>query len=164
MTNLLSKKAKCLWTQSCQNSFEQVKAILKNAPVLVAPDFKKQFKLVIDASDIGAGAVVIQELAGVDHPVCYFSRKFNKHQKNYSTIEKETLALLLALQHFDVYLGTTYFPVLVYTDHNPLTFIDKMKNKNQRLLRWNLTLQEYDLEIKHIHGKDNVIADALSRV
>ena len=100
----------------------------------------------------------------IDHPISYFSKKFDKHQKNYSTIEKECLALILALEHFDVYLGATFHPVLVFTDHNPLTFIHRMKNKNQRLVRWSLTLQEYNLDIKHIKGKDNVIADALSRV
>ena len=75
-----------------------------------------------------------------------------------------SIALILALEHFEVYLGTTVHPVLVYTDHNPLTFIHRMKNKNQRLVRWSLTLQEYYLEIRHIKGKDNVMADALSRV
>ena len=118
----------------------------------------------MDASDIGCGAVLLQEdEEGIDHPVCYFSRKFDKHQKNYSTIEKETLALILALQHFNVYVETAHFPVIVYTDHNPLTFINKMHNKNQRLVRWSLILQEYMLDIRHIRGKDNVIADALSR-
>ena len=60
----------------------------------------------VDASDVGSGAVLLQEREdGVDHPVsCYFSYKFNCHQKYYSTCEKETLALLLALQHFRVYL------------------------------------------------------------
>ena len=101
---------------------------------------------------------------GIDHPISYFSKKFDKHQRNYSTIEKECLALILALEHFDVYLGTTVHPVLVFTDHNPLTFIHRMKNKNQRLVRWSLTLQEYNLDIRHIKGKDNVMADALSRI
>jgi len=105
------------------------KSILMSSPVLTAPDFQKQFKLTVDASDIGCGGVVTQEGDDqIDHPICYFSRKFDKHQKNYSTIEKECLALLLALQHFDIYLGTTVHPVIVYTDHNPLTFIDKMKS------------------------------------
>ena len=57
----------------------------------------------------------------------------------------------------------TMHPILVFTDHNPLTFIHKMRNKNQRLTRWSLMLQEYDVIIRHIKGKDNVIADALSR-
>ena len=72
---------------------------------------------------------------GIDHPISYFSKKFDKHQRNYSTIEKECLALILALEHFDVHLGTTVHPVLVFTDHKPLTFIYRMKNKNQRLVR-----------------------------
>ena len=89
-----------------------------------------------------------------------FSKKFDEHQRKYSTIEKEAL---LSVQHFDVYLNTTLMPVLVYTDHNPLVFLHKMRDRNQRLLRWSLTLQEYNLQMCHIKGKDNVIADALSR-
>jgi hypothetical protein len=165
LTNLLSKNQKFVWTSQSQEAFEKVKAILTNAPVLAGPDFTKPFKLVVDASDVGAGAVLVQEgKLDVDHPVCYYSKKFNKHQKNYSTVEKEALALLLALQHFEVYVSAAQRPIVVYTDHNPLTFLDKMKNKNQRLMRWSLFLQEYDVEIRHIRGKDNVIADALSRV
>ena len=73
---------------------------------------------------------------GVNHPVNYFSKKLNKHQKNYSTIEKECLSLILALQHFEVYLTSSSLPTVVFSDHNPLIFIHKLKNKNQRLLRW----------------------------
>ena len=98
---------------------------------------------------------------GVDHPVSYFSKKFNKHQKNYSTIEKECLSLSLALQHFEVYLTSSSSPTVVNSDHNPLIFI-LMKNKNQRLLRWSLLLQEYNLDIRHTKGKDDIISDALS--
>jgi len=134
------------------------------APVLVAPDFSKPFKLYVDACDVGVGGVLLQEdRQGIDHPVCYFSRKFDTHQRNYSTCEKETLALLFSLEHFDIYLRPTIAPIQVYTDHNPLVFINKMKNSNQRLLRWSLALQEYDIEIRHVKGRDNVLADALSR-
>ena len=99
-----------------------------------------------------------------DHHICSFSKKIDKHQKNYSTTEKECLSVLLTLQHFDVYLSTTVtvHPILVFTDHNPLTFLHKMKNKNQRLLRWSLILQEYNLDVRHIRGKENVNADTLS--
>ena len=100
---------------------------------------------------------------GVDHPVTYFSKKFYKHQKNYSTIEKECLSLILALQYFEVYITSSPSPIFVFSDHNSLIFIHKMKNKNQRLLRWSLLLQEYNLDIRHIKGKDNIISDALSR-
>ena len=109
-------------------------------------------------------AVLVQEASdGLDHPVSYFSKKFLKYQKNYSVVEKETLGLVLALEHFDVYLGSTPFKIKVYTDHNPLTFLKTMKNKNQRLVRWSLALQEYNLEIQRIPGSENVVADALSR-
>ena len=87
------------WNDKCQDAFDRLKAILKSAPVLLAPDFDKCFKLAVDASDVGIGAVLLQEdNNGIDHPVCYFSKKFNKHRKNYSTIEKECLALILAIQ------------------------------------------------------------------
>ena len=117
----------------------------------------------VDASDVGIGAVLLQESQqGVDHPVSYYSQKFNNHQANYSTSEKEAFALLLALQHFDVYLSAAVAPVEAFIDHNPLVFIHKIKNKNLRLLRWSLALQEYHLIIWHVKGKDNIIADALS--
>ena len=164
LTNLLSKRAKFIWTNDCQKAFDILKAILKNEPVLLAPNFAKEFKLAVDASDTGAGSVLMQEDGnGVDHPVSYFSKKFNKHQKNYSTIEKECLSFILALQHFEVYLTSSPSPIVVFSDHNPLIFIHKMKNKNQRLLRWSLLLQKYNLDIRHIRGKDNIISDALSR-
>ena len=83
------------------------------------------------------GAVLLQEdNNGIDHPVCYFSKKFNKHQKNYSTIEKECLALILAIQQFEVYLTFSTSPIVVFSDHNPLSFLLKLKSKNKRLLRW----------------------------
>ena len=114
---------------------------------------------------MAAGAVLLQESGdGIDHPVCYFSRKFNNSQRNYSTIEKECLALILALQHFEIYVTSSSQPTVVYIDHNPLVFLNKIKGKNQRLLRWSLLLQEFNLEINHIRGKDNLIADCLSRI
>ncbi|KAJ8026574.1 hypothetical protein HOLleu_31450 [Holothuria leucospilota] len=164
LTKLLKKNEKFDWTDNCQAAFELLKKALMSSPVLIAPDFEKQFKLAVDASDNGIGAVLLQaDEHGVDHPVCYYSKKFDKHQKNYSTIEKETLALILGLQHFDVLFGTTSFPITVYTDHNPLTFLSKM-NKNQRLMRWSFILQSYNVDIKHIKGKDNVVPDSLSRI
>ena len=82
---------------------------------------------------------------------------------NYSTIEKECLALILAIQ-FEVYLTSSISPIVVFSDHNPLSFLHKLKNKNQRLLRWSLLLQEFNLDKRHIKGKDNIIPGALSRV
>lgn len=138
---------------------------MANEPVLIAPNFVKRFILSVDACDTGVGAVLQQDDdMNIRHPVSYFSRKLNKHEVNYSTIEKETLALLSALKHFDVYLSAVCEPTLVFTDHNPLVFLNRMKNKNQRLVRWSLILQEYNIVIHHVSGKDNIIADTLSRI
>ena len=163
MTNLLCKRVKFIWTDNCQKSFENLKAILKSATVYLAHIFNKEFKLAIDVSDVSAGSVLLQEDDnGVDNPVWYYSKMFNKHQRNYSTIEKESWPLILALQHFQDYLASSVAPIVIFTDHNPLTFINKMKNKNQRLLRWSLMLQEHNLDIRHMKGKDNIIPNALS--
>ena len=98
MTNLLCKKNSFRWDGDCQKAFDKLKAILYNSPVLIAPNFNIPFKLYVDASDIGAGGVLMQEDdSSIDHPVAFFSKKFNKHQKNYSTIEKECLALILSI-------------------------------------------------------------------
>lgn len=102
-------------------------------------------------------------MGGVERPVCFYSKKFNAFQLNYSVIEKETLALLLALQHFEVYLDSGSVPLVVYTDHNPITFLHSLRCPNRRLMRWVLFLQPYCLDIRHIKGSENVVADALSR-
>ena len=147
----------------CQKSFEIVKAILSSHPVVMSPDVDRAFSLY--ASDEAVGAVLSQkDLQGVDHPVAYFSKKLDNHQRRYSTIVKEALALLLSLKHFYVYVGSNVHTVQVFTDHNPLVFVSKFRNTNRQLTGWYLCLQEYKLEIFHIRGTDNVVADALSRV
>ena len=164
LTSLTSPKQKFQWTPECQRAFQQVKLMLSCPPVLVMPDFGLPFALTVDASGVGVGAVMSQrQIDGFDHPIAFFSKKLNKHQRNYSTYEKEALALVSSLQHFEVYLKSGQFPVKVFTDHSPLQFINKMKDKNQRILRWSLLLQEYDLVFTHIRGKDNFVADCLSR-
>ena len=113
---LLSKKLKLVWTDDCQMAFDKVKLLLQKSPVLKSPDYEKPFKLIIDSSEVGTGTVLVQEASdGLDLPVSYFSKKFLKYQNNYSVVEKEIfiylfiylLGLVLALDHFDVYLGST---------------------------------------------------------
>ena len=164
LTDLLKKDKKYKWDDNCEKAFMKIKTLLLTAPVLIMPDYQKPFKLQVDASDYGAGAVLLQEgTQEIDQPISYFSQKFDQHQRNYSTCEKEALVLILALRHFDFYLSAAIFPIEVFTDHNPLVFLMKMRDRNQRLLRWSLMLQEYNIKVSHIRGTDNVIADALSR-
>ncbi len=106
--------------EECQIAFLCVKSLLCCAPVLSAPDVARSFKLEVDSSATGVGAILFQDGDdGIPHPVSFISAKFNCHQFNYSAIEKETLALLLALQDFDVCVGYSSSPIVVYTDHNP---------------------------------------------
>lgn len=95
---------------------------------------------------------------GIGKPVAFFSRKFSRYQLNYSVIEKEALAL----QHFDVYLGSGLVLLVVYIDCNPLTFLRSLQNSN--LMLWALFLQPYHLDIRHMKGSENVIADAMSQL
>ena len=99
--------------------------------VLVAPWLNQPFKLQVDASHVGAGAVLLQaEKQVIEHPVSFFSKEFNSYKPNYSVIDKEALALIFALQHFYVYLDCG-MPMVVFTDHNPLTFLNSLQNPNQ---------------------------------
>ena len=77
--------------------------------------------------------------------------------------KKEVLALMSAIQYFSVYIPPTR-KLMIYTDHNPLVFLDRMQNKNQNLMRWALQLKAVQLEIRHLRGKLNLVADVLSRV
>ena len=164
LTRLLQKKQTYIWKEDQRAAFGKVKRLLTSAPVLAMPDFKRPFIIHVDASDLGLGAVLMQEsIEKLEHPIGYFSQKFNKSQKNYSTSEKEALALILSLQHFEFFIVPAKFPIDIYTDQNPLVFLNRIKNKNQRSLRWSLFLQEYNLNIMHIPGRRNVVADALSR-
>ena len=119
--------------RECQGAFNTIIGLLVFSSILMMPDFRKPFLLAVDASEVGAGALLLQEdQENIEYPIGYFSFKFDKHQTNYSTCEKETVALVLALKHFDFYLTAAPFPIQVYTDHN-LVFLAKMKNKNQCL-------------------------------
>jgi len=164
LTDLLKASLKFVWSPECEHAFNGAKDLLCKAPILAAPNFSRAFLLEVDASGVAAGDVLLQRSEGdVELPVCYFSKKFSDTQRRYSTVEKEALALMLALRHFDVYLSANPFPVRVYTDHNPLVFLSRMQNLNQRLMRWSLVIQEYNLEIVHKRGSEMVLADALSR-
>ena len=158
-------KAWSAWNDQADQAFTTLKLLLSSSPVICAPNFKRPFHLQIDASGVGVGAVLLQEseITNILHPIAYYSAKLKPHQTGYSTIEKEGLALVLAVERFRCYLQNHPHPILVFSDHNPLVFIQNMKNQNQRVLRWALLLQSYNLKIQHIRGVDNIIADSLSR-
>ncbi|XP_068209304.1 uncharacterized protein [Palaemon carinicauda] len=140
---------------------DEIKYMLEHN--LIQPS--KPFIIAVDASDVGIGGVLFQRSDdGEVRPVSYYSRKLLEAERKYSTIEKEALALVRTLVHFKPYVTNFSFPIEIWTDHNPLVFIERMKGSNQRILRWALQLQEFNLIIRHIKGVDNCIPDALSRV
>ena len=94
----------------------------------------------MDACDVGVGAILLQEIDGIVHTVCYFSVKLKPHRLFYSAVEKEALALLHAMEQFEVHLGNSYQKIVVYTYHNPSQFVSRMKMKNHQLTQWALTL------------------------
>jgi hypothetical protein len=161
LSDLLKKGSKFVWSPETDRAFLDIKSRLASRPILRPPDFSKPFIVAVDASDLAIGATLMQESEGVEHPVCFISRKLNMHQKRYSIVEKEALALLTAVRSFSVYFGSA--PVIVYTDHSPLVFLDRMANRNQKLLRWSLELQQYNLDVRHRAGRNNLFPDILSR-
>lgn len=164
LTNLCSNKVRFNWTAECEKAFQEVKMLIATSPVLTPPDFTKPFVLSTDASGHAVGSVLWQRYGQVKRPVAYFSKKMNRHQRNYSTVEQELLALILSLNHFAYYLTGSPGEIEVETDHNPLTFLATAKNKNHRLLRWSLQLANYPIRISHIAGKQNIVPDMLSRI
>lgn len=141
-----------------KTSFEQLKVLICNDPILIYPDFEKTFTLTTDASNFALGAVLSQ----TNKPVCYASRTLNAHECNYSTIEKELLAIVWATKQFRHYLYGRKF--IVQTDHRPLVWLSGLKEPNSKLQRWKIKLEEYNFTVEYIQGKENVVADALSRI
>ncbi len=161
LSDLLKKGQRFVWTDAHERAFLDIKSRIATRPILRPPDFTQPFCMAVDSSDVAIGANLFQTVDGVEHPICFLSKKLDVHQRKYSTVEKEALGLILAVRAFSVYFGST--PVTVFTDHSPLVFINRMANHNQKLLRWSLELSQYNLTIVHRRGRDNVLPDILSR-
>lgn len=150
------------WTDEAEKSFLELKSRLVQAPVLACPNFSHPFEVHTDASSFGVGAMLAQTINGVEHPIAYMSRSLSKPEQNYSTTEREALAVLTALEHWRCYLesGNTF---KVFTDHSALKWFMSLSNPTGRLARWGVRLSSFNFEIEHRRGKDNVVPDALSR-
>lgn len=149
------------WSDSAQLAFDTLKQLLCVRPILKLPDFTQKFILRTDASEDGIGAVLLQTENEEKLPVAYASRKLKNSEKSYAVIEKECLAVVWGIQKFHQYLYGQEF--ILETDHQPLTYLNKSKTENSRLMRWALQLQQYRFRIVAIKGSENVGADYLSR-
>ena len=134
---------------------------MQNPPVLRPPHWE-EFILQVDALNRGLGAILSKkDQHGEEHPIAYASRKLQPREQKLSTTEKECLGTVWAVELFCYYLyGCTF---RLQTDHNPLLWLNQVRDKSQKLLRWSITLQEYDMKVENKNGKQNCNVDALSR-
>jgi len=135
-------------------SFERLKVLITSHPILIYPAFSNPFSLTTDASNVAIGAVLSQNRK----PVCYASRTLNEPEINYATIKKELLAIVWETKYFRSYL---LFEIM--SDHKPLVWLNNIKEPNMKLQRWKIKFNEFDYKIKYLPGKENYVADALSR-
>ena len=159
--DLTKKGLKFQWSDACQSAFETLKEALTQAPILAYPDFTLEFTLATDASDHGLGYVLGQVQNGREVVIAYGGRKLLPAEKNYSVTEREALAVVAGIKHYQHYLYGARFKVL--TDHSAVRWLMSLKMPCGRLARWALLLQQYDFDIIHRAGVSNGNADALSR-
>jgi len=157
MTALLEKNAKFVWSEKCQENFEDLKRRLTTAPVLVLPDLSKNFSIYCDASRLGLGCVLMQE----GRVVAYASRQLRKHELNYRTRDFELATVVHALKIWRLYLIGHKSDI--YKDHKSLKYIFTQSDLNLRQRWWLELIKDYDLEVHYHPGKANVVVDALRR-
>ena len=159
---MLEKDTKFYFDESYQNSFEEIKYRLVEAPIMAKPYCNREFEIMCDASDFAMGAVLGQKAEKVFKAIYYASKTFNEAQENYSTTEKQMLAIVFACEKFRPYILGSH--VIIHTDHAAIKYLMAKKEAKPRLIMWVLLLEEFDLDIRDKKGCDNVIADHLSRV
>jgi hypothetical protein len=155
LTKLTSNKAIFEWTDEQQEAFEEIKRVMCQKTMLSFPDFSKEFHVYTVASDYQLGGVIMQD----DKPLAFYSRKLLLAQMNYTTGEKELLSIVEILREFrNILLG---HKITVHTDHKNILY---WSLPTQRIMRWRILLEEYNVTFVHVKGVDNVIADGISRL
>jgi transposase InsO family protein len=150
-----NKKAPIVWTDELEKCFQEVKAVLARDALLAFPNHNEPFDVFTDSSDYQMGAAILQN----GRPVAYFSKKLSPSQLNYTTMEKELLAIVSTLNEYRSMLYGA--KIRIYTDHRNLTYNNLT---SQRVLRWRCLLESFNAEWNYLEGKLNVLADAFSRL
>ncbi|KAL4335708.1 hypothetical protein GQ457_07G002730 [Hibiscus cannabinus] len=153
LCSLLEQGRQFEFDKDCTKAFNLLKQKLVTAPIVEPQDWKLPFELMCDASDYPVGAVLGQRKGKIFHPIYYASKTLNDAQVNYTTIEKEMLAVIFTFDKFRSYLIGT--KVIVHTDHSTIKYLLSKKDAKPRLIRWILLLQEFDIEIIDRKGIEN---------
>ncbi|KAL8120809.1 hypothetical protein AgCh_017842 [Apium graveolens] len=156
LTKLTRKNGKFIWTEKCEESFQELKKRLVTTPLLVLPDEKGEFVIFSDASYKGLGCMLMQH----GKVIAYAARQLKPHEQKYPTHDLELAAIVFALKIWRHYLYGEKCEI--YTDHKSLKYIFTQKELNMRQKRWLELIKDYDCAINYHPGKANVVADALS--
>ena len=136
----MKKDAKFEWNEDCQESLDKLKNKMATVPILIFPDWKKEFHVHVNASLIALGIVLTQPGEGIiDHPIAFASRKLSATENNYTTTEREGISMLYALQKFIHYLLGGHFKML--TDHSVLKYLVNKPVLGGNICRWLLLFQ-----------------------
>ncbi|XP_039118629.1 uncharacterized protein LOC120254620 [Dioscorea cayenensis subsp. rotundata] len=162
LTKLLQKDAAFEFGDECMTAFLTLKKKLVEGLIIVSPDWNLPFELICDASDFAMKAGSWATLGEHFHPIYYASKTLNDAHENYTTPEKEMLAVVFAFDKFHSYLVLS--KLIVFTDHYALKYLLSKQDAKPCLIRWVLLVQEFDLEIKDRRGAENLAADHLSHL
>jgi hypothetical protein len=157
LTEIVKKSMGFKWGSDQDRAFIEIKEKLCGAPLLALPNFSKTFEIECDASGIGIGAVLMQK----KRPTTYFSEKLNRAALNYPISDKELYALVRALETWQHYLWPKEF--VIHTDHESLKHLKGEGKLNRRHAQWMEFIETFAYVIKYKQGKENIVADALSR-
>ncbi|GJS39964.1 reverse transcriptase domain-containing protein [Tanacetum coccineum] len=160
MTHLLEKNTPFIFSEECIQAFQTLKKKLTEAPILIAPNWDQPFELMCDASDYAIGAVLGQRIEKHFRPIHYASKTMTEAETNYTTTEKEMLAVVYAFEKFRSYLIMN--KSVVYTDHSALKYLFNKKDAKARLLRWVLLLQEFDFKVIDTKGAELILSCQIS--
>nr|GEX46724.1 reverse transcriptase domain-containing protein [Tanacetum cinerariifolium]GEX49347.1 reverse transcriptase domain-containing protein [Tanacetum cinerariifolium] len=162
MTRLLEKDTLFFFSKERVEAFQTLKRNLTEAPILIALDWDFPFELMCDASDFAIGAVLGKRQEKHFRPIHYASKTMTEAESNYTTTEKEMLAVVYAFEKFRSYLIMN--KSIVYTDHSALKYLFAKKDSKASLLLWVLLLQEFTFKVIDIKGAENLVVDHLSRL
>jgi hypothetical protein len=151
------KNVPFIWGNAHDFAFNELKRLLTEAPLLALPDFSKTFEIECDASGLGIGGVLMQN----GRPIAYHSEKLDGARLNYPIYDKELFALVRVLDVWQHYLRPKEF--VIHSDHESLKYLKSQTNLNKRHAKWVEFIESFTFVIKYKKGKDNVVADALSR-